>query len=94
MIFFFGGRPRPGRLAAADEREREDLPLFFSKAGVKDNSYEIKVSSTNGRVQATANCLQKHFAVYDNRSQAGLLHHYHDCEADKKERKNVRNVRL
>jgi hypothetical protein len=23
MIFFFGHRPRPGRLAAADERERE-----------------------------------------------------------------------
>jgi hypothetical protein len=23
MIFFFGRRPRPGRLAAADERERE-----------------------------------------------------------------------
>jgi hypothetical protein len=98
MIFFFGRRPRPGRLAAADERERErereDLPLFFSKAGVKDNSYEIKVSSTNGRVQATANCLHKHFAVYDNRSQAGLLHHYHDCAANKKEKKNVRNVRL
>jgi hypothetical protein len=32
MIFFFGRRPRPGRLAAADERERErDSPLFSLK---------------------------------------------------------------